>query len=218
MQPSPSTITELLATTKSLAGVTIGELAKRFQFNMPENPTHAKGLLGQLLERALGAYAGSQSVPDFTQLGIELKTLPINQLGKVLETTYVCVVPMRPTPDLVWRKSAVYQKLAHVLWLPIQADAPIAERKIGSGFLWQMPLAIEAILKQDWEELMEEVVMGRVEMLTAKQGVYLQVRPKAHDSSVRTQSIGEEGQMIQALPKGFYLRTTFTQRLLNEYF
>ena len=47
-----------------------------------------------LLETALGATAGSKAEQDFSHLGIELKTLPINAEGFPLETTFVSLAPL----------------------------------------------------------------------------------------------------------------------------
>ncbi len=55
---------------------------------MPAEPQRRKGWAGQLLNLALGADAGQQSLPDFTKLGIELKTLSFIGHGKPLESTF----------------------------------------------------------------------------------------------------------------------------------
>lgn len=47
-----------------------------------------------LLELYLGAMAGSKPEQDFPELGIELKTIPVDAAGKPLETTFVCVAPL----------------------------------------------------------------------------------------------------------------------------
>jgi DNA mismatch repair protein MutH len=76
----------------------------------------------------------------------------------------------------------------------------------------------ESTLQTDWEELMELITFGHHDKINASHGEALQLRPKAADSSVRTQAFNQQGQPIQAPPKGFYLRTSFTKQILNKQF
>ncbi|MGE3920868.1 MAG: DNA mismatch repair endonuclease MutH [Gammaproteobacteria bacterium] len=215
---TPKTIDELEQRVKAIAGMSLGQLALEHQVVLPKDLKKEKGLVGQLLEQALGASAGCKSMPDFEQLSVELKTIPINTQGKPAESTYVCTVPMRDHANLSWHESAVYRKLAHVLWLPIEADKSISlsNRRIGMGILWQMPEAVEQLLKRDWEELMELVALGQIDSISAKQGVYLQIRPKALNNKARCVGIGPDGGSIQTLPRGFYLRASFTEMILAK--
>ena len=68
----PSTLAELLVRARALAGQTIGELGHDLGCQVPVDQRRAKGLVGQMLERALGASAGSRAAPDFPGLGVEL--------------------------------------------------------------------------------------------------------------------------------------------------
>lgn len=228
----PCTEAELLKRAQAIAGHTLFELATLHQAPLPnqqldkeipfknsdKNLLYAKGWFGQLLEKQLGTTAGTKSAPDFEQLGIELKTIPIDANGKPKESTYVCVVPLKNNDGLQWRESSVYKKLAKVLWVPFEADKQIAleNRRIGMPLLWSPSHEQENTLKQDWEELMELVCLGKVESITAHQGVYLQIRPKAADSKSIRKGIGLQGETIDTMPRGFYLRTCFTQKILEE--
>lgn len=214
----PKSASELLNYTHAIAGKTLAELAKLAGDKAPKDLLHSKGWLGQLLECILGTTAGTKAVPDFEHLDIELKTLPINADGRPKETTYVCIAPLINHLQLQWRESVVYQKLKCVLWVPVQADPtiPVPERRIGNAVLWRPSAAQEKLLQQDWEEHMEKISQGQVENITAHQGVYLQIRPKAANSKALTAGIGPNGNIIQTLPRGFYLRTHFTQQVLDE--
>lgn len=55
-----------------------------------------------LLELYLGAMAGSKPEQDFPELGIELKTIPVDAAGKPLETTFVCVAPLTGNSGVTW--------------------------------------------------------------------------------------------------------------------
>ena len=221
LPPSPpKSISELMQRVNRIAGLTLGELASELAFKTPEHLQKEKGWVGQLLEVALGASAGSKPVPDFEHLGVELKTLPISYQGKPLETTYVSVVPLTGLTGLRWQDSSVKKKLAHVLWLPILAEREIAviDRTIGQGFLWQ-PSPLQAqMLQRDWEEQIELIATGQVESINGHLGEVMQIRPKAANSKALTDAIGPNGKIIQTLPRGFYLKTNFTQSILFQEF
>lgn len=216
----PTTEQELMTRANALAGLTLGQVAKRCGQQVPATLRQDKGWVGQLLEHALGASAGSLAEPDFQLLGIELKTIPLNRNGSPRESTYICVVPLREIPYQTWRTSNVWRKMARVLWMPIEADStiPIIERKIGNPLLWTPDAQTEAQLQQDWEELAELISLGHVETINARQGVYLQIRPKAAHSRVLCEAVGISGEKILTLPRGFYLRTKFTQQILAAYY
>ena len=218
--PRPQSETELLTRARMLAGETLATLARKAEVAMPKDLRHAKGWVGQLLEWHLGATAGSKPEQDFQELGIELKTLPIDHAGKPLESTFVCVTPLLGITGLRWDESNVRNKLSRVLWIPVEGsrDIPLAARRIATPFIWSPDVAQEAQLRQDWEELMELVALGRIESITAHHGEVLQLRPKAANGQALTSAIGRQGQLIQTRPRGFYLRTLFTQQLLQQAF
>ncbi|CUA86650.1 DNA mismatch repair endonuclease MutH [Pseudidiomarina woesei] len=211
---------QLFDKASALAGYSFAELAAEQGMVVPNDLRRNKGWVGQLLESALGASAGSQALQDFPELGVELKTIPLDANGKPLETTFVCTTPLVNVHELSWESSNVRNKLQCVLWIPIDGrrEIPLAERTIGTAFLWQPSAAQEAQLKADWQEHMDKIALGEVESITAHQGEVLQLRPKAANSRVLTDAIGANGQPIQTLPRGFYLKTKFTGQIIRDIF
>ena len=211
----PKDLQELQLRCQQLAGQSLGCLAKELDLNTPADLLHAKGWVGQLLEAYLGANSSSKALPDFADLGIELKTIPINHQGKPLESTYVCTVQTNNSA-LTWQDSWVYNKLKHVLWVPIisSADLAITDRMITTPFFWQMDQQIEDTLRTDWEELMEMLQLGHAKNLSAKFGTYLHIRPKAANNSVLVDYTDADGHATKIVPKGFYLRADFTRMIL----
>jgi len=218
--PPPDSEQALLQRAASIAGLSFGELAEQLNESLPANLVHAKGWVGQILERTLGATAASLPEPDFQAIGVELKSLPLNARGQPRESTYVCTVPMNETIRLSWEQSWVKLKLRRVLWIPIEADTsiPLPQRRIGTALLWSPSPQQEDFLRQDWEELMELVCLGRWDELSARHGNYLQIRPKAAHSRVLTESYDREGHPCHTLPRGFYLRTCFTREILAQHY
>lgn len=209
---------ELMLRANSLTGVTIQQLANKLQRNIPDSLVHAKGWFGTLLEDFLGAQAASAAKPDFIDLGIELKTLPIDNNGKPKESTYICVVQLDPDSLSSWEKSLVKHKLSEVLWIPFEAnkEIPIALRRIGSPFLWKPDVEQEKQLKQDWQELSDMIVMGEIDKISASLGKVLQIRPKAANAKSLTIDKNQSANTL-TLPRGFYLRPSFTQTLISAY-
>lgn len=217
--PAPSCISELTSRFQTLAGRKISDLASQHNIKVPKSLHHTKGWIGQLIELALGASAGNKAIPDFPTLGIELKTIPLNQKLQPCESTYVCTAPLKST-STNWETSTVYKKLRHVLWVPVegQTDKLLTERRIGTPFLWQPTTEQTIVLQQDWEELMELLHLGGIENLSAKHGTYLQIRPKAANGSVLVNTFNDAGSVVQTVPKGFYLRAMFTKLILQQQF
>ncbi|WP_428756963.1 DNA mismatch repair endonuclease MutH [Vibrio atlanticus] len=220
MKPEPQTQQELLDRAYAIAGMTFKELADEANMVVPNDLKRDKGWVGQLLEWHLGAPAGSKPEQDFSKLGIELKSIPIGYSGKPLETTFVCVAPLMGVQGITWETSHVRNKLSKVLWIPVEGEReiPLTERHVGSPLLWTPTQAEDEILKRDWEELMELIVLGNVEQITARHGEALHLRPKAANSRVLTEAYGASGKPIKTKPRGFYLRTQFTHRLLTTHY
>lgn len=213
----PKSEEELLTRARQLAGLTINDLAIKFNQAIPNDTRHAKGWIGQLIETTLGATASSLAEPDFQLIGIELKTLPLTNNGKPKESTYVCTVPLTNLHEQEWTTCWLKRKLQRVLWLPLEADKriPLAERHIGNAILWSPGEAETRQLQQDWEELMELVCLGKLDQITSHMGRYLQIRPKGANAKSLTTTLDEEGNTIQTLPRGFYLRPEFTQQIIQ---
>ncbi|KHA60906.1 DNA mismatch repair protein MutH [Vibrio variabilis] len=218
MKPEPQSESELLERAWSVAGLSFAELAQEAEMTVPPDLRRDKGWVGQLLEWHLGATAGSKPQQDFEKLGIELKTIPISYTGKPLETTFVCVAPLVGIHGLSWENSHVRNKLSRVLWVPVEGEReiPLAERRVGSPLIWSPTQEEELQLKTDWEELMDLIVTGHVEQITARHGEVLQLRPKAANGRALTEAYGASGRIIKTRPRGFYLRTQFTAALLER--
>lgn len=217
---TPNSEEELMDRAYSLAGRTVQELAQQYNIKTPSNSLHAKGWLGVFLEEILGANAGNSPTQDFVDLKIELKSIPIDQELNPYETTYVCIVPLIGCNGQNFFESNFYNKIKKILWIPFDGskEIPIAEKIFYTPFIWTPNAQELDILKQDWEEHMEKISMGNIENITAKDGIALQIRPKAANGKILTDAIGKDGQLIKTRPRGFYLRTSFTKKILKNKF
>lgn len=218
--PPPQTESKLCEYADAIAGLRLADLAACFNVSVPHNLKRDKGWVGQLLEMALGASAASRPEPDFVELGIELKSLPLNKAHKPSESTFISTIPLLEVAHLTWKTSYVYKKLARVLWVPVEADPaiPLPDRKIGTPLLWSSTPEQEEVLARDWQELTDMIGMGKLEEINARHGEYLQVRPKGADSKALCWGIGSNGERILTLPRGFYLRALFTAQILQMHY
>jgi DNA mismatch repair protein MutH len=216
----PVSLPELLARAEALAGRSLGELAVELGSVAPADLRRAKGWVGELVEAALGASAGSRAEPDFPALGVELKTLPIDATGKPLESTFVCTIALRDLADVEFEGSVLWKKLSQVLWIPVHAErsVPVAERRIASPVFWRPSQQQRDLLQRDWEAAASLISRGRTSEITGHSGRVLQVRPKAARGSSRRRAYDDEGALYDEQPKGFYLRPALTHQILRDYF
>lgn len=214
----PQSERELLASAWRVAGLTLGELGARVGVDVPDESVRGKGVAGQILEKALGASAGSRAEPDFVALGIELKTIPLEANGRPKESTFVCSISLAAMADTDWEQSTVLKKLSKVLFVPVEAasDTPLRERRVGRACLWVPTEEEERLLRTDWEQLAQLIADGDVERITGHLGAVLQVRPKAPHGKSRRRAPDEEGAVQWTMPRGFYLRPGFTGAVLER--
>lgn len=214
----PQSQEELLERAHALTGQSLGDIARGLRMAIPDDPVHGKGKPGELLERALGATGGSRAEHDFPDLQIELKSIPVDEKGAPRESTYVCKIQLEDADSVEWEDSWARRKLSRVLFVPVVTPdgSPVLSRSVGAPVLFVPTPEEDRVLRSDYEDAMGLVALGRVEELTAHTGTWLQVRPKARDGSARTLTFGPEREAILAMPRGFYLRPTFTAKLLGK--
>ncbi|MGB8332166.1 MAG: DNA mismatch repair endonuclease MutH [Polyangiales bacterium] len=212
----PASQNELLERAWAIAGLTLGELGAQVAMEVPAESVRAKGIAGQIVERALGATAASRAEPDFVGLGIELKTIPLDATGRPRESTFVCSISLAAMADTDWEQSTVLRKLGRVLFVPVEAASktPLRDRRVGRAYLWVPNATEQGLLRTDWERLAEMIAAGDVEEITGHLGEVLQVRPKAASGRSRRRAPADEGAVQWTMPRGFYLRPGFTEAVL----
>ncbi len=216
LPPGPPNDEDMLrARAEALAGYTLREVAARFGWRVPVDLRRHKGWIGNLVELALGATAGSRPVPDFPELGIELKTLPVQADGSPRESTFVCTARLGGL-DVPWEESWVRKKLSRVLWMPVVGGGPPGERVLGGPFLWSPGPEAEALLRADWDELTEIVGRGELDQLTGRRGKALQLRPKGATAADSSWMLDADGEWARVTDRAFYLRASFTRKLVRS--
>ncbi len=217
MTRPPRDLADLQARANDLAGRALDELAATHAVAFGgRDGAKTKGKTGELLERILGATGGPHAVHDFPELGVELKTIPVDAAMHARESTYVCTLQLTEAESAEWSTSWARSKLSHVLWVPIVIDDD-APTRVGAPRFWTPTREQDAVLASDFEDAMGAVAIGGIESLTARTGRWLHVRPKAASSRDRTWSVGgDDGAYVATVPRGFYLRQRFTTALLAD--
>lgn len=202
-------LADLRRRVDALVGRTVDDIASELLTIAPIVGVHTKGKVGALIESILGATGGSRARQDFPELGVELKTVPVDAARKPRESTYVCRIALADAERAEWESSWVRRKLSHVLFVPI------CDGTILTPVFWKPTLEEDRAMHSDFDELMGTIGAGRIEDITAHAGEILQIRPKARDGSVRTTTFDRDGDLISTVPRGFYLRARFVARLLT---
>jgi DNA mismatch repair protein MutH len=203
-------VARLLARARALDGVTLGEVAAAHGVGVPADLRRRKGWVGELIERELGV-ENAGAGPDFPELGVELKTVPVDAAGAPLESTWVGVVDLESRD---WSRSRTRAKLTRVLFVPVSGRGAPGGRVIGRAVLWEPDPVDEQVLRTDWEEHVEVLALGEHWQVDARRGVALQMRPKAARGADTHWTLDDEGEWARTQPKGFYLRRAFVRRIL----
>ncbi len=198
-----------MARARALEGVALSAL-----MDVSGLPLHTKGKAGEAIERALGA-TGVGANLDFPELGVELKTIPVEPNEKPRESTFVCAIQLAHADREEWADSWVKRKLSRVLWMPIVHHAD-DERVVGRAVLWTPTHEQTCIMQADFDEILGAIAIGGIEGVTAHMGRWLQLRPKAADSHARALALGPDDALISTVPRGFYLRARFTGAILRD--
>jgi DNA mismatch repair protein MutH len=208
---------ELSARLGKLAGRALSAIAQEQGVAVPKDLRRSKGWVGTLLEKALGATGASRAEPDFPRLGVELKTIPVDEKGRPIESCFVASLDLADA-DPRWETSAVRKKLARVAWVAVQASPriPLADRRCGASLLWSPSPEEEAALRGDYQDIVELLAEGV--RVTARTGRFLQLRPKGRDGKALRWALDEEGAAARTAPRALYLRRSFTEALLAKHF
>ncbi len=212
----------LMAHARALVGVDLAELADQMGLPVPlhaAGPERTKGWSGQIIERELGVETKGTSGPDFANLGIELKTVPVDEAGKPHESTAVCQIDPVAIAGESWETSTARKKLARVLFVALLVPAEarsVGERRVSAVRLWSPSPEQERTLRADFDLFVREYFRrGRSDAITGHLGVALQVRPKGKDAADRRDGYDETGAATRVGKCGFYLRPAFVAAILR---
>lgn len=202
-----------------LVGRSIGELCALAKIEAPKNNIAAKGFAGHILELFLGAHAHNQSLPDFVNLGIELKSLPVSSNFKVQTPTFVSMATLSSSSFIPFEHSSLYHKVNKLLFVLLHAPKgmPIGKRRILGYFFYTPDKPTLEAMAADYNEFCELIFAARAREINASVGNILQILPKAAHGQVYTPIRDHQGNKAYIAPKAYYLRPSFTNTLLEQF-
>lgn len=216
-------VASLMAHARALVGVELGDLADQMGLPVPA-PTagaeHTKGWAGQIIERELGVETAGVAGPDFAQLGIELKTVPVDGKLRPRESTAVCQIDPIVISGESWETSTARKKLARVLFVALEVPPlarSVGERRVSAVRLWSPSPDEETLLRSDFELFVRDYFRrGRVGAINGHLGAVMQVRPKGKNAADQRAGYDETGAAIRVGKCGFYLRPNFVAAILRK--
>ncbi len=201
-------------------GQSLAELADGLGVAVPVGKVRTKGWSGQIIERELGAGDGGERGPDFADLGIELKTVPVSATLVPVESTAVCQIDPIAIAAESWASSYARRKLARVLFVALESPSrstPVGDRRVAAVRLWSPSPEEESVLQSDFDYFVTTFFQtGRGAEITGHHGRALQVRPKGKNAADVRRAYGPEGEPIRLGKCGFYLRPVFVGRILRH--
>ncbi len=215
----PQNFDELVGRLNFICGKNLTQLASFAKIPMPIDTLHGKGFTGELIEKCLGANAANQSIPDFPELGVELKTIPVDDELSPLESTFLCYAPLLDIRHFTFETSPLYSKITRVLFVLVRASRELDfDERVVLGYFFYSPDEKElGCIRNDFNELYELIKTGNVDKINARIGQVIQMRPKGANGKALTECIGHNGEIIKTRPRGFYMRRAFTKKLIQNY-
>ena len=181
-----------------------------------------KGDLGQLIEESWYEYhVNNESEPDFPEAGVELKVSPYKNTrnGVSAKERLVCnVINYCDEAGKVFETSSFWHKnkcicLLSYLWSEgIPKDEMFVDH---ATLLDRYPAEDLAIIKQDWEKIIQKIRDGKAHELTEGDTMYLSACTKGEtaEKSLREQPFSD----IPAKQRAYSLKTTYMTKILRRY-
>lgn len=188
-----------------------------------DSPHRKRGSFGSAVEYYyFHIKSNSDRAPDFKEAGIELKTTPLKRVrtGQLVskERLVLSMINYNEVVNETWEESTVLKKCSDMLLVsylyepeknPVDYEFCLAE-------LWSIPEEDMAIIRQDWQVVVDKVRQGRAHELSSSDTFYLEACTKAASGeSRRSQPFSD----ISAKPRAWALKqsymTTVSQKLLG---
>lgn len=202
----------------NLKGKTFGELDK---FNRLKNKKN-KGSLGHVIEESYFGYdINSDSNPDFSVAGIELKVTPFkinkNKTISAKERLVLNIIDYNEEykhdfyDSSFWNKSKM-MLLVFYEWKP---EVKQEDYIIKDVILYEFNEDDLAIIKNDWQIIIDKIKQGKAHEISESDTSYLAACTKGQNkNSVRLQPFSE----IPAKQRAFSLKSGYMTQLLREHF
>lgn len=167
-----NSLEDLRNRAESLKGKLISELK-------PTIDVKDKGAIGKIIEEyGFGVKNNSESRPDFHEIGVELKVVPLKDSQKglsVKERTKVCLINYKQIIDSTWDSSHAKHKLDHILFVFYYYNKENhLDSQIKDYYFFELKNQLEEpIILTDWHRTQQFVANGRAHELSESQNKIL---------------------------------------------
>jgi len=208
----------LIGKAESLKGLTVRDLLKEKDFDK------GKGAIGNIIEReGFGIANNNDARPDFEELGIELKVLPLKKNAKgdysVKERTKVCSINYKELIKENWKGSHARYKLDKILFIFYYYDKEDNyNSEILDYLLFHLENSDEPLIKSDWERTRGLVEEGQAHLLSESQNVVLAASRSGAGKLEEKNWPDQPNQLFskKARQRAFSLKPSFTKVLWSE--
>lgn len=178
--------------------------------------TRTRGTVGHHLERYFGLTINSDQAPDFAELEIELKTVPVVPQGNThaaKERTFITAIDYATIADTPFERSPLDRKTRSTLyvfyeWLP---TTPVADYRVLRALLHDRDDLDELTLREAHGHVQDAVRRGEAHELSESDT--WGVGPATKDS--RARDIPQPNSSIPARRRAFAWRAAYTTRLFQ---
>lgn len=175
------------------AQVLIGStLRNHIEAEAIDDPHRRKGSFGNAVEEYYFMYGpNSDSEPDFAEVGLELKTTPLekNKRGEysAKERLVLSMIDYMNVVDETFETSSVLHKAEDILLISYlyDKDKDPLDYTIEVVSEWGIPEEDLPIIKKDWETVVDKVREGKAHEISGSDTLYLEACTKAANSSAR---------------------------------
>jgi DNA mismatch repair protein MutH len=219
---------QVVARAKELVNHTIIDILRMSEAQAREHlDLRNKGQIGNIIQEFwFGVAANSSSDPDFAEIGMELKIIPLEQRKRgltVKERTKICAINYFRLIEEDWNSSHAKRKLEKVLFIYVhfnEKDGLFS--KVVNVDVWVLKDIVEqGIIREDWQGVKAKVEQGLAHEISESQSKIL--------AASRTGSGGldENGKpkdevpqprnpAIPALKRAFSLKQSYTKQRWEE--
>ncbi|MGH9896014.1 MAG: MutH/Sau3AI family endonuclease, partial [bacterium] len=216
----------LLAQALTLEGVRAKEVAvevDRTAFNATPKPVGRTGV-GNLTQLYMGRKEDNRREPDFPELGIELKTLPMKALRRgnqrewtVKEPTSITMIDYREVDQEDWSVAYLRHKIDHILWVPYEHDyGDKRESRFRRAFLWKPDAADYPVFGIDYDVVRGYIQRDDAEHLSETLSQVLAARRKGSKGQMAEQPRGPPAKSRAWAFKAAYTRPILDKHVLGR--
>lgn len=196
----------------------VASLVGRSQYLESPLPRGRTGV-GDLVELYLGKLPDNSPEPDFPDLGVEVKSLPMKRLRRsswtVKEPTSLSMIDFNKLVKEDWATTPLRRKIDRILWVPYEHNsADKRESRFRRSFLWSPPSEDIPAYEADYRAVRALVLAGKAHEISERLSLVLSARRKgATGEATRSQP----GTLVKAKSRAWAFKVAYTRPILEVY-